>query len=83
MVDTHTRATEQILAHVDRARDMILDFHYNSGTPGSPPKSPRLRAAVMKAARQELMNAIKLLQHTPWGRQSATRPPSASLSAKR
>jgi hypothetical protein len=26
MVDARTRATEQILAHVDRARDMIQDF---------------------------------------------------------
>jgi hypothetical protein len=66
MVDRRTRATEQILAHVDRARDMIQDFRKDCIGGEGVLKNPQLRAAALRAACDELTNALKLVRHTRW-----------------
>jgi hypothetical protein len=50
MVDRRTRATEQVLAHVDKARDMIQEFRKDCISTDGAIKNPRLGNAALRAA---------------------------------
>lgn len=68
MVDRRTRATEQVLAHVDKARDMIHEFRKDCISGDGALKNPRLRNAALRAACDELKKARKLIHRTRWSR---------------
>ena len=69
MADKHAKATAQVLAHVDRAHDVISEFHTDAISAEGVLMRRLFQAASLKVAREELSKAIAIIDRTKWGEQ--------------
>jgi hypothetical protein len=63
--DRRLQATNQVLAHVGRAREALKEFHDGARVQGIL-ADPRLRAASLRWAQEELKKAIAIIERTQW-----------------
>ena len=65
-VDKRVQATSQALEHVERAREALKEFRSDGVRAQGVLANPRLRAATLKWAQEELQKAIAIIERTKW-----------------
>jgi hypothetical protein len=66
---TREKATRQVLQHVARARQALDDFHNDGVSAEGVLMRSHFQSAVLKVAREELQQAIAIIERTKWGAQ--------------
>ena len=64
MTTKQVQATNQILEHVNRAHDAIIDFRRDGISADGVLMKPVFQATALKAAREELSKAIAIIERT-------------------
>jgi hypothetical protein len=66
MIDKKETESEQVLGHVKRAETSIGNFRREGTTSEGALRNPKIQAAALRLAREELGKAIAILEHAKW-----------------
>jgi hypothetical protein len=66
--DSNVKATTQVLAHVERAKDSLKNIHGDNLSSDGVFMHPSRQLVSLKVARDELNKAIELMEHARWTR---------------
>ena len=64
--DRRVQATSQVLDHVGRVREALKEFLGIDVRVQGVPSNPRVRAASLKWAQEELRKAVEIIEQTKW-----------------
>ena len=66
--ESRGRTTQNVLAHVERAKDSLKNIHGDNLSGNGAFMHPQMQLVSLKVAREELNKAIALMEHTRWTR---------------
>jgi hypothetical protein len=64
----HVKATTQVLAYVERAKDALRNIHGDNLSSDGVFMHPQMQIVSLKVAREELNKAIALMERARWTR---------------
>ena len=66
--DNEAKSTQNVLAHVERAKDSLRNLRADNLSSDAVFMPPQLQLVSLKVAREELNKAIDLMERTRWTR---------------